>query len=234
MSKKKATKHYGFLIWRQFGQFNNELTCQQLIGIASFLLLFPAPAVAIHFEKVGAAAVQKAGTLATGAAGGRFGYRGAVPRPSSAGFTAPSEDSESESMANAQNNINNNNNNNNGRGTENGPVLVSNCEYLLVAKIKWNFHPIKYETSFDFPAVKRRSKSAHAGRSGDGEPKIAQPKTLTFNLNQNTTIEYQRRQFFGEIADETSGSGSGSGTGSRAMQPRYNYNNLASMHANVM
>nr|AAY54707.1 IP08195p [Drosophila melanogaster] len=70
-------------------------------------------AVPIHFEKVGAAAVQKAGTLATGAAGGRFGYRGAVPRPSSAGFTAPSEDSESESMANAQNNINNNNNNNN-------------------------------------------------------------------------------------------------------------------------
>ncbi|XP_032573191.1 uncharacterized protein LOC6605097 isoform X8 [Drosophila sechellia] len=165
-------------------------------------------AVPIHFEKVGAAAVQKAGTLATGAAGGRFGYRGAVPRPSSAGFTAPSEDSESESMANAQNNINNNNNNNNGRGAENGPVLVSN--------------------------LKRRSKSAHAGRSGDGEPKIAQPKTLTFNLNQNTTIEYQRRQFFGEIADETSGSGSGSGTGSRAMQPRYNYNNLASMHANVI
>ncbi|XP_044778922.1 serine-rich adhesin for platelets isoform X3 [Drosophila simulans] len=165
-------------------------------------------AVPIHFEKVGAAAVQKAGTLATGAAGGRFGYRGAVPRPSSAGFTAPSEDSESESMANAQNNINNNNNNNNGRGAENGPVLVSN--------------------------LKRRSKSAHAGRSGDGEPKIAQPKTLTFNLNQNTTIEYQRRQFFGEIADETSGSGSGSGTGSRAVQPRYNYNNLASMHANVI
>ncbi|XP_039485540.1 uncharacterized protein LOC120447937 isoform X4 [Drosophila santomea] len=168
-------------------------------------------AVPVHFEKVGAAAVQKAGTLATGAAGGRFGYRGAVPRPSSAGFTAPSEDSESESMANAQNNINNNNNNNNnGRGAENGPVLVSN--------------------------LKRRSKSAHAGRSGDGEPKIAQPKTLTFNLNQNTTIEYQRRQFFGEIADETSGSGSGSGmgTGSKAMQPRYNYNNLASMHANVI
>ncbi|XP_026833848.1 uncharacterized protein LOC6546105 isoform X1 [Drosophila erecta] len=170
-------------------------------------------AVPVHFEKVGAAAVQKAGTLGTGAAGGRFGYRGAVPRPSSAGFTAPSEDSESDSMANAQNNINNNNNNNNtGRGAENGPVLVSN--------------------------LKRRSKSAHAGRSGDGEPKIAQPKTLTFNLNQNTTIEYQRRQFFGEIADETSGSGSGSATGtglgSRAMQPRYNYSNLASMHANVI
>ncbi|XP_017080611.1 uncharacterized protein LOC108114243 isoform X4 [Drosophila eugracilis] len=162
-------------------------------------------AVPVHFEKVGAAAVQKTGTLATGAAGGgRFGYRGAVPRPASAGLTAPSEESETEStVQNAQNN-----NNNNSSGTGSGPVLVSN--------------------------LKRRSKSAHAGRSGDGEPKIAQPKTLTFNLNQNTTIEYQRRQFFGEIADETSGSGSGFGSGSRAMQPRYNYNNLASMHANVI
>lgn len=77
-----------------------------------------------------------------------------------------------------------------------------------------------------FNAVKRRSKSAHAGRTIDGEPKIAQPKTLTFNLNQNTTIEYQRRQFFGEIPDE------GNATG--ATRPRYNYNNLANMHANVM
>ncbi|XP_017040363.2 uncharacterized protein LOC108087486 isoform X12 [Drosophila ficusphila] len=168
-------------------------------------------AAPVHFEKVGAAAVQKTGNLAAGAAGARFGYRGAVPRPSSAGITAPSEESETESTANAQNNNNNNNNNNRGTGSG-GPVLVSN--------------------------LKRRSKSAHAGRSGDGEPKIAQPKTLTFNLNQNTTIEYQRRQFFGEIADETSatasGSGSGSGSGSKAMQPRYNYNNLASMHANVI
>nr|XP_036672357.1 uncharacterized protein LOC108013035 isoform X9 [Drosophila suzukii] len=171
-------------------------------------------ATPVHFEKVGAAAAQKTGTLVAGAAGGRFGYRGAVPRPASAGLTAPSEESESESTANAQNN--NNNQNNNSRGAGNGPVLVSN--------------------------LKRRSKSAHAGRSGDGDPKIAQPKTLTFNLNQNTTIEYQRRQFFGEIADETSGSGLGSGSGSgsgsvsgsRAMQPRYNYNNLASMHANVI
>ncbi|XP_017133725.1 uncharacterized protein LOC108150213 isoform X4 [Drosophila elegans] len=168
-----------------------------------------AAAAPVHFEKVGAAAAQKSGTLlVAGAAGARFGYRGAVPRPASAGLTAPSEESESESTANAQNN----NNNNNIRGAGSGPVLVSN--------------------------LKRRSKSAHAGRSGDGEPKIAQPKTLTFNLNQNTTIEYQRRQFFGEIADETSGSGSvsgsGSGSGSRAMQPRYNYNNLASMHANVI
>ncbi|XP_050742646.1 uncharacterized protein LOC108034946 isoform X6 [Drosophila biarmipes] len=171
-------------------------------------------AAPVHFEKVGAAAAQKTGTLAAGAAGGRFGYRGAVPRPASAGLTAPSEESESETTANAQNN--NHNQNNNSRGAGNGPVLVSN--------------------------LKRRSKSAHAGRSGDGDLKIAQPKTLTFNLNQNTTIEYQRRQFFGEIADDTSGSGSGLGSGSgsvsvsgsRAMQPRYNYNNLASMHANVI
>ncbi|XP_016977302.1 uncharacterized protein LOC108043225 isoform X4 [Drosophila rhopaloa] len=164
-----------------------------------------AAAAPVHFEKVGAAAAQKNGTLVAGAAGARFGYRGAVPRPASAGLTAPSEESESESTANAQNN-----NNNNSRGAGSGPVLVSN--------------------------LKRRSKSAHAGRSGDGEPKIAQPKTLTFNLNQNTTIEYQRRQFFGEIADETLGSASGSesGSGSRATQPRYNYSNLASMHANVI
>lgn len=74
--------------------------------------------------------------------------------------------------------------------------------------------------------VKRRSKSAHAGRTIDGEPKIAQPKTLTFNLNQNTTIEYQRRQFFGEIPDEASAAANA--------RPRYNYNNLANMHANVM
>ncbi|KAH8379579.1 hypothetical protein KR009_005812 [Drosophila setifemur] len=171
-------------------------------------------AAPVHFEKVGDAA-QKTGpssNMTTGAAGvvagpARFGYRGAVPRPASTtGLTAPSEESDLESSAaqNAQNN--NNNNNNNGAGS--GPVLVSN--------------------------LKRRSKSAHAGRSVDGEPKIAQPKTLTFNLNQNTTIEYQRRQFFGEIADETTGSGSPGSSGTRSMQPRYNYNNLASMHANVI
>ncbi|KAH8242412.1 hypothetical protein KR032_005856 [Drosophila birchii] len=161
-------------------------------------------AAPIHFEKVGAAAQKTASQSVAGAAGARFGYRGAVPRPASTGLTGPSEESESETTANTQNN-----NNNNNRGAGNGPVLVSN--------------------------LKRRSKSAHAGGvSGSGEPKIAQPKTLTFNLNQNTTIEYQRRQFFGEIADDTSGSGMGSGTGSRAMQPRYNYNNLASMHANVI
>jgi len=83
--------------------------------------------------------------------------------------------------------------------------------------------------------VKRRSKSAHAGRTVDGEPKIAQPKTLTFNLNQNTTIEYQRRQFFGEFADEASATAAATAAAtSRQQQQRYNYNNLANMHANVM
>ncbi|EDW37549.1 GL16329 [Drosophila persimilis] len=164
----------------------------------------------IHFEKVGAAAAPKsstAGVAAAGAAGKRFGYRGALPRPASTGlYGGPSEESESETAA--QNTQNNNNHCGGGGGGVAGTStgLVSN--------------------------LKRRSKSAHAGRSsGDGEqPKIAQPKTLTFNLNQNTTIEYQRRQFFGEIADETTAAA----PTARGGQQRYNYNNLASMHANVI
>jgi len=85
-----------------------------------------------------------------GAAGGRFGYRGAVPRPASAGLTAPSEESESESTANAQNN--NNNQNNNSRGAGNGPVLVSNCEYqtknfTISASNKTPFRFSRSETS---------------------------------------------------------------------------------------
>ncbi|XP_017861735.1 PREDICTED: serine-rich adhesin for platelets isoform X9 [Drosophila arizonae] len=168
-------------------------------------------AAPVQFEKVGVAAQKTNASNRTGAAGKRFGYRGAVPRPASASLTATtnttsgSEDTE-EATANAQNNNCNNNNNSNGNnngngnGNNNGNVLVSN--------------------------LKRRSKSAHAGRAIDGEPKIAQPKTLTFNLNQNTTIEYQRRQFFGEIPDEASAAANA--------RPRYNYNNLANMHANVI
>ncbi|XP_051861218.1 serine-rich adhesin for platelets isoform X4 [Drosophila albomicans] len=181
-----------------------------------------APAPPVQFEKVGVAGAQKTATNRTGAAAGkRFGYRGAVPRPASAGLASNFSGSEDvvETAANAQNNnaTNNNNNtgsnntNNNGNSNSNvagtGNVLVSN--------------------------LKRRSKSAHAGRSGDGEPKIAQPKTLTFNLNQNTTIEYQRRQFFGEFADEASATATGS-TNAAATSRRYNYNNLANMHANVI
>ncbi|XP_034659747.1 uncharacterized protein LOC117895871 isoform X4 [Drosophila subobscura] len=155
-----------------------------------------APATAIHFEKVGAAAAAT-----STAAGQRFGYRGGPgpgpgpqPRPASTGLYGHSE----ECAENARNN--NNNNTQGGAGAASSTPLVSN--------------------------LKRRSKSAHAARSSadGGEPKIAQPKTLTFNLNQNTTIEYQRRQFFGEIADERGGT---QGT-------RCNYSNLASMHANVI
>ncbi|XP_030570306.1 uncharacterized protein LOC115769578 isoform X2 [Drosophila novamexicana] len=158
-------------------------------------------AVPVQFEKVGVAAQKTNASNRTGAAGKRFGYRGAVPRPASASLTTTTSGSEDtdEAAANAQNN-NCNSSNNNGNGNNSGNALVSN--------------------------LKRRSKSAHAGRTIDGEPKIAQPKTLTFNLNQNTTIEYQRRQFFGEIPDE------GNATG--ATRPRYNYNNLANMHANVI
>ncbi|KAH8408698.1 hypothetical protein KR215_011010 [Drosophila sulfurigaster] len=179
-----------------------------------------APAPPVQFEKVGVAGAQKTATNRTGAAAGkRFGYRGAVPRPASAGLASNFSGSEDvvETAANAQNNnaTNNNNtgcnNNTNNNGTSNvagtGNVLVSN--------------------------LKRRSKSAHAGRSGDGEPKIAQPKTLTFNLNQNTTIEYQRRQFFGEFADEASATATAT-TNAAATSRRYNYNNLANMHANVI
>ncbi|KAH8369781.1 hypothetical protein KR093_000957 [Drosophila rubida] len=164
-----------------------------------------------RFEKVGVAGAQKTATAnRTGAAGKRFGYRGAVPRPASAGLAGSNSSEDAvETAANAQNNNHNNNgnnpisNSNNNNGT--GNVLVSN--------------------------LKRRSKSAHAGRSGEGEPKIAQPKTLTFNLNQNTTIEYQRRQFFGEFADEASGTPTAQPA---ATSRRYNYTNLANMHANVI
>ncbi|XP_034137117.1 uncharacterized protein LOC117589350 isoform X2 [Drosophila guanche] len=147
---------------------------------------------------------EKVGAAAatSSVAGQRFGYRGgpAPPRPASTGLYGNSE----ESAENAQNN----NNNNQGGGGGGGAAASSTP---LVSNLK------------------RRSKSAHAGRSsGDGgEPKIAQPKTLTFNLNQNTTIEYQRRQFFGEIADDATGT-------ARGTQGRCNYNNLASMHANVI
>ncbi|XP_030372856.1 uncharacterized protein LOC115622892 isoform X3 [Scaptodrosophila lebanonensis] len=168
----------------------------------------------VHFEKVGAAAQRGA----TGAAGNRFGYRGQMPRPASTGLaTMTGEESTTENNNNNNHNGNatasNTNNNPNNNNNNNAGVLVSN--------------------------LKRRSKSAHAGRTldgtqSDGEPKITQPKTLTFNLNQNTTIEYQRRQFFGEIVDGTSQT---TRCGSRSQQTtaqRYNYNNLASMHANVI
>ncbi|KAH8415602.1 hypothetical protein KR222_006043 [Zaprionus bogoriensis] len=171
----------------------------------------------VQFEKVGAAAQKANASNRTGAAGKRFGYRGSqVPRPASAGLTTQS--SASEEVAQQNNNNNNNNGNGNNAGSNNGNNNNGNNTNAngLVSNLK------------------RRSKSAHAGRASDGDaPKIAtQPKTLTFNLNQNTTIEYQRRQFFGEIADESMASAAG--TTRQAAAPRYNYNNLANMHANVI
>ncbi|XP_030081431.1 uncharacterized protein LOC111598679 isoform X3 [Drosophila hydei] len=172
-------------------------------------------AAPVQFEKVGVAAQKTNASNRTGAAGKRFGYRGAVPRPASASLTTAtnttsgSEDAD-EATANAQNNNcnSNSNSNSNSNNNSNSNSNNNNTSNVLVSNLK------------------RRSKSAHAGRSIDGEPKIAQPKTLTFNLNQNTTIEYQRRQFFGEIPDEANGAANA--------RPRYNYNNLANMHANVI
>lgn len=65
--------------------------------------------------------------------------------------------------------------------------------------------------------MKRRSKSAHAGRfnqsedeeTGNRTAKIAQPKSITFNLNQNKTLEYKRQQFFEQPAVSHSPYGSG-------------------------
>uniref|UniRef100_A0A1A9WG63 Uncharacterized protein n=1 Tax=Glossina brevipalpis TaxID=37001 RepID=A0A1A9WG63_9MUSC len=102
-------------------------------------------------------------------AGSRFGYRGPI-RPSSTDITALWQ-------KDSHDNIRNNNCSSAGGGSN--------------------------------TRVKRRSKSAHAGRiisssnDSDGEPgdgvgarKVNQPKTITFNLKQNSTIEYDRRQFF--------------------------------------
>ncbi|XP_017843255.1 serine-rich adhesin for platelets isoform X3 [Drosophila busckii] len=163
-------------------------------------------AAPIQFEKVGVAAQKTNASNRTGAAGKRFGYRGAMPRPASTGLATTSASEE----ANAQNNNHNDGNNSSSSNASNNNNNNGNVQ--LVSNLK------------------RRSKSAHAGRSSDGEPKIAQPKTLTFNLNQNTTIEYQRRQFFGEIADEPKQQQQPQ----QQQQQRYNYNQLASMHANVI
>uniref|UniRef100_A0A1B0FJE3 Uncharacterized protein n=1 Tax=Glossina morsitans morsitans TaxID=37546 RepID=A0A1B0FJE3_GLOMM len=150
----------------------------------------------IHFEKMGAAAhiahhtantptqglfaEQFAGSVGEGGqatlpgAGSRFGYRGPI-RPSSTDITAHWQ-------KDSHDNIQNNNCTNAGGSNTRG-VLISN--------------------------LKRRSKSAHAGRiisssnesdgetrEGVGARKSNQPKTITFNLKQNSTIEYDRRQFF--------------------------------------
>ncbi|XP_054085336.1 uncharacterized protein LOC105212939 isoform X3 [Zeugodacus cucurbitae] len=154
----------------------------------------------VHFEKMGAAAATtQRSNQATAASVGappsnlpgvasRFGYRGGnIVRPASAGLT---QHYQLEVQENAENNNNCGNNGSDGRS---GGVGVNGQQKPLVSNLK------------------RRSKSAHAGRaltSGDetsesgscsdavGRPKITQPKSITFNLSQNSTIEYQRRQFF--------------------------------------
>lgn len=83
----------------------------------------------MQFEKVGAAAQKTNASGRQGAAGKRFGYRGAqLPRPASAGLAG--EDSNGNGNGNGtasagnSNSSNNTNNNNNNNGNTN--VLVSN------------------------------------------------------------------------------------------------------------
>ncbi|XP_036335852.1 uncharacterized protein LOC118746163 isoform X3 [Rhagoletis pomonella] len=180
----------------------------------------------VHFEKMGAAAAttqrSNQSTANAGAAGqpanlpgvaSRFGYRGSnIARPASAGLAQRYQ------MDMQENAENNNNCGINGNINRIGGVGVNGQQKPLVSNLK------------------RRSKSAHAGRaltSGDetsesgsatdvaGRPKISQPKSITFNLSQNSTIEYQRRQFFEQPSTYGSyGSGRG-GTNSWTHQPMY-------------
>ncbi|XP_054732720.1 uncharacterized protein LOC129240765 [Anastrepha obliqua] len=197
----------------------------------------------VHFEKMGAAAAttqrsnQSTGTTGGGQAtnlpgvASRFGYRGSnIARPASAGLTQRYQ------MDMQENAENNNNYGNINRIV--GDVDVNGQRKPLVSNLK------------------RRSKSAHAGRaltSGDetsesgsgsdaaGRPKITQPKSITFNLSQNSTIEYQRRQFFEQPSTYGSyGSGRNSGS-SWTHQPTYQSQQHQSrnvintgMHTNVI
>ncbi|KAM7355962.1 uncharacterized protein ACRADG_001865 isoform 4-T5 [Cochliomyia hominivorax] len=173
----------------------------------------------IHFEKMGAAAAATVQTnqnttvgIGTGVsnvklpgAGNRFGFRGTY-RPSSTDIT-------SRQQRESNDNIENNNYANNGNNTKG--VLVSN--------------------------LKRRSKSAHAGRTtsssneSDTEtgaaPRNTQTKTITFNLKQNSTIEYDRRQFFEQPAlnahtNITTTSGNMNLRGSHSIATGFQHNNV--------
>ncbi|XP_073840736.1 uncharacterized protein isoform X11 [Musca autumnalis] len=103
-------------------------------------------------------------------AGSRFGFRGPV-RPASTDITNRCKN---ELIDNVENN--------------NSVSVGNNSKGPLVSNLK------------------RRSKSAHAGRTSStsnesdteagATPRATQPKTITFNLKQNSTIEYDRRQFF--------------------------------------
>ncbi|XP_059216406.1 serine-rich adhesin for platelets isoform X3 [Stomoxys calcitrans] len=157
----------------------------------------------IHFDKMGAAAANAlhlnttTSTATSGGAnvrlpgaGSRFGYRGTI-RPSSTDITSR-----------CQKETNENNENNN------CPPAASNTKGVLISNLK------------------RRSKSAHAGRtnstSNESEsdlsvaPRTTQPKTLTFNLKQNSTIEYDRRQFFEQQAPSAVTGGRGGSCGGMA------------------
>ncbi|XP_046809170.1 probable serine/threonine-protein kinase DDB_G0282963 isoform X6 [Lucilia cuprina] len=173
----------------------------------------------VYFEKMGAAAaatIQTNQNTSVGAGGGvanvklpgagsRFGFRGTY-RPSSTDIT-------SRQQRESHDNIENNNYSANGNNTKG--VLVSN--------------------------LKRRSKSAHAGRTtsssneSDTEtgaaPRNTQTKTITFNLKQNSTIEYDRRQFFEQPALNTQTTTSGN------MNYRASHHNMATgllHHNNVI
>lgn len=92
--------------------------------------------------------------------------------------------------------------------------------------------------------MKRRSKSAHAGRTtsssneSDTEtgaaPRNTQTKTITFNLKQNSTIEYDRRQFFEQPALNTPTTNTTATSGN--MNARASSHNMATglHHNNVM
>lgn len=111
-----------------------KLTRQGTFTPSTFPFSFHPPSVTatptaapVQFEKVGAAAQKTNASGRQGAAGKRFGYRGAqVPRPASAGLAG--EDSNGNGNGNgtasAGNSSNNTNNNNNNNGNTN--VLVSN------------------------------------------------------------------------------------------------------------
>ncbi|XP_061400491.1 putative uncharacterized protein DDB_G0277255 [Musca vetustissima] len=180
----------------------------------------------VHFDKMGAVAannVNSGNTTTTAAsnnasggggcngnvrlpgAGSRFGYRGPV-RPSSTDITSRCKNEANENVEN-----------------NNSATAGSNTKGQLVSNLK------------------RRSKSAHAGRTpstsneSDTEttttPRATQPKTITFNLKQNSTIEYDRRQFFEQPPL----------SGASGLSGRYAYGGNASsniistgMHSNVI
>ena len=94
--------------------------------------------------------------------------------------------------------------------------------------------------------MKRRSKSAHAGRTtsssneSDTEsgaaPRNTQTKTITFNLKQNSTIEYDRRQFFEQpplsaYATATTATATTAASGN-AFNARANHNMAAGLYHN--